>query len=162
LNTLVDLKILVLLFIANGAPVIAKDLLNQRFQMPLDGGLNFLDGRPTLGPSKTIRGLLFAVAFTSAAAPLLGLEWTTGFLVAGGAMLGDLFSSFLKRRMRMPSSSRATGLDQLPEAAFPLVPCMLQHMISLFDAVLIVATFFVAEVIFSKLFFLLHIRDRPY
>jgi hypothetical protein len=159
---LVDLKILVLLFVANGAPVMAKYLLRHRFEAPLDGGLNFPDSRPVLGPSKTVRGLLLALVLSSAAAPLMGLEWTNGLFIALGAMLGDLFSSFLKRRMQMPTSSRAVGLDQLPEAVFPLLLCMLFIPISLLDVVVITAIFFLAEILFSKLLFRLHIRDQPY
>ena len=141
LNTLIDLKILVLLFVANGAPVLAKYLLRHRFEAPLDGGLNFLDGRPLFGPSKTVRGLSLALVLSSAAAPMMGLEWTTGLFVAVGAMLGDLFSSFLKRRMQIRTSGRAVGLDQLPEAVFPLLICMLFVPISLLDVVVMTAIF---------------------
>jgi CDP-2,3-bis-(O-geranylgeranyl)-sn-glycerol synthase len=99
---------------------------------------------------------------SSAAAPMMGLEWTTGLFIAVGAMLGDLFSSFLKRRMQIRTSGRAVGLDQLPEAVFPLLICMLFVPISLLDVVVMTAIFFLAEILFSKLLFRLHIRDQPY
>jgi hypothetical protein len=73
-------KLLILLTIANGTPVLAKKICGNRFSGPIDGGHNFVDGRPFLGPAKTIRGILASVA--SAAAPLLGLE------AASGASLG--------------------------------------------------------------------------
>ena len=34
-------------------------------------------------------------------------------------MAGDLFSSFVKRRLRLASSSMAIGLDHIPESSFP-------------------------------------------
>ena len=43
---------------------------------------------------------------------LLGLSLATGGLVAALAMIGDLFSSFVKRRLKFPSSSQAIGLDR--------------------------------------------------
>jgi len=115
------LQLLILLAIANSAPIAAKRLLHDRFSYPLDGGFVFFDGRPLFGPSKTIRGILIAVLVTSICAPLIGLEWETGALIASVAMVGDLFSSFLKRRMKLPSSGKATGLDQVPESLFPAV-----------------------------------------
>jgi CDP-2,3-bis-(O-geranylgeranyl)-sn-glycerol synthase len=57
---------------------------------------------------------------TSACAPIIGLEWNIGAVVGSAAMAGDLFSSFVKRRVHLPASSRATGLDQIPESLFPL------------------------------------------
>jgi len=38
------LKLLILVTVANGTPVIVKKLLNQDFDFALDGGLNFFDG----------------------------------------------------------------------------------------------------------------------
>lgn len=49
------------------------------------------------------------------------LNLLCGILVGAYAMLGDLLSSFLKRRIRLPSSSRAPVLNQLPEALLPTV-----------------------------------------
>jgi hypothetical protein len=38
-------------------------------------------------------------------------------------MAGDLLSSFVKRRLNLPPSSRATGLDQIPESLLPALVC---------------------------------------
>jgi CDP-2,3-bis-(O-geranylgeranyl)-sn-glycerol synthase len=75
------LQLLILVTLANGAPIIAKQILANHFAWPLDGNLNFIDGRPLFGPSKTIRGVLVAVLVTTASAPLLGLEFRIGLLV---------------------------------------------------------------------------------
>ena len=119
----VILKLLALLTLANGTPLMAKNILRNHSAHPLDGGLRFVDGQPLFGPSKTIRGIVLSLLVTSAGAPLFGLPWKLGALVAAVAMAGDLFSSFLKRRIHLLSGDRATGLDQVPESLFPLLAC---------------------------------------
>ena len=161
-DLVLDLKLLILLFVANGAPVVAKNLLKRRFQAPLDAGLMLFDNQPVLGHSKTFRGVFFSLLSTSLVAPLLGIKWILGLAIAASAMFGDLLSSFLKRRLKMPTSSQAIGIDQLPEALLPLLVCFLPWSLTLLDVVAVVAAFFVAELLFSKVLFKFHIRDRPY
>ena len=156
------LQLLTLLVLANGTPVIAKKILGERLAYPLDGGVEFVDGRPLLGRSKTIRGVVLAVLVTTAGAPLVGLEWVVGFLVGSLAMAGDLLSSFLKRRMALPPSSRARGLDQLPEALFPLLACRNLLSLTMTDIATGVGLFFIGEVLLSRVFYALRLRDRPY
>jgi CDP-2,3-bis-(O-geranylgeranyl)-sn-glycerol synthase len=156
------LKLLILLTLANGTPVILKKIMGQRFAWPLDGGLRFFDAQPLLGPSKTVRGVLSAILVTPLAGIVTGLGWEIGALVGSMAMLGDLFSSFSKRRLKLPSSSRATGLDQLPESLFPLLACQSALDLTALEILVIVGIFFFSEVIFSPLFFRLGIRDQPY
>jgi hypothetical protein len=77
-------------------------------------------------------------------------------------MAGDLFSSFLKRRLNLPPSSKATGLDQLPESLIPLLACRAVVDVSAIDIVVAASVFFVGEVVFARLFYALKLRDRPY
>ena len=156
------LKLLALLTLANGTPLIAKNILRDHFSCPLDGGLRFVDGRLLFGPSKTIRGIILSILVTSAGAPLIGLPWKLGSLVAAVAMAGDLFSSFLKRRMRLQSADRATGLDQVPESLFPLLACRNWLSLTALSIAVTVAFFFVGEILVSRLLHKLHLRDRPY
>src|ERR1700741_4314051 len=72
---LVVLKLLVLLALANGMPVVAKKVFGRRVTHPLDGDAEFVDGRPLFGRSKTIRGVVLAVLAATLGAPLVGLEW---------------------------------------------------------------------------------------
>ena len=115
------LRLLVLLTVANNAPLAAKLLLRARWNRPIDGGLVFLDGRPLLGRSKTWRGLAAAIVLSALLAPALGFGAATGALTGALAMAGDALASFAKRRLGVPSSGRSFGLDQLPEALLPLV-----------------------------------------
>jgi len=156
------LQLLVLLMLANGTPVVAKKIFGERFAYPLDGGIEFVDGRPLFGRSKTIRGVVLAVLVTMAGAPLIGLEWVVGFLVGSLAMVGDLISSFLKRRMALPPSSRASGLDQVPEALFPLLVCRNLLSLTILDIGATAALFFIGEVLFSRVLYAVRLRDRPY
>ena len=65
------LQLLFLLFVANGAPVLATRVLDTAGDHPIDGGRRFLDGRPLFGPSKTWRGLGVALLASTLAALLL-------------------------------------------------------------------------------------------
>jgi CDP-2,3-bis-(O-geranylgeranyl)-sn-glycerol synthase len=113
--------ILVLLaFIANAAPVVISLLMGQRWNAPLDGGLRLYDQRPVLGPSKTIRGVFTSVLATALLASLLGFSPVTGAGFASLAMLGDICSSFIKRRLGIAPSRSVPLLDQLPESLLPL------------------------------------------
>ncbi len=117
------LALLALVLVANGAPALLGIWRSGR-DRPLDGGRVLSDGRPVLGPSKTWRGLVAALAATPLAALMLGLDWHLGLTVAVGAMAGDLLASFSKRRLGLVSSASAPVLDQLPES---LIPALLVH-----------------------------------
>ncbi len=156
------LKLMFLLALANGAPVIGKKIFGNRFVYPLDGGRRWVDGQPLFGASKTLRGILLSLIVTSALAPLFGVTWRIGMVAAAAAMTGDLVSSFIKRRMKLPPSSQALGLDQIPESLFPLITCAHPLGLSIADIAIGVAIFFIGELLLSRLLFKFKLRDRPY
>jgi CDP-diglyceride synthetase len=162
MQPLLILHMLILLALANGTPVFIADILGDRFASPIDGGAKFIDGRPLFGASKTFRGVFFSILVTSACGPLVGPSWRIGALLAAVAMAGDLFSSFLKRRMNLPAGGRAIGLDQVPESLFPLLACRSALPLTALDIVGTVAIFFVGELLLSRLLYRLHLRDHPY
>ena len=155
-------KLLVLLTVANGTPVIAAKILGNNSALPLDGNVTLSDGRPLFGSSKTLRGVLLSILLTTACAPLIGLDWKVGSVVALTAMIGDLFSSFVKRRLGMDNSSQFTGLDQIPESLLPLLVCMFLLPLTALDVVIATLIFFVGALIVSRILFKLNIRERPY
>jgi CDP-2,3-bis-(O-geranylgeranyl)-sn-glycerol synthase len=155
-------KLLILLMLANGTPLVAKKVLGGRFAWPLDGGASFIDGRPLLGPSKTMRGVLLALIACTAGAPILGLGWPIGLGVGAGAMAGDLLSSFIKRRLGRASSSRALGLDQVPESLIPLIACAGPLGLGTVDILVAVAIFLPGELLLSRWLYRLRLRDQPY
>jgi CDP-2,3-bis-(O-geranylgeranyl)-sn-glycerol synthase len=156
------LKLLALMTVANGTPVIAKDVLRNISAYPLDGGLRFFDGKPLLGASKTVRGVVLSILVTTACAPLFGLQWKIGALVGSGAMAGDLFSSFVKRRIGLRSEDRAIGLDQIPESLFPMLFCRRSLSLTASEITVTVAIFFVGQILVSRLLYKVRLRERPY
>ena len=158
----IALEVLLLLGVANGTPIFAKKLFGQRFSRPIDGGIRWLDGRALLGSSKTVRGVLLSITATALVAPLFGISWTLGAALAATSMLGDLLSSFIKRRMGQKPHSQALGLDQIPESALPLLVLHRPLGITLVQGVIIVVLFFVLELLLSRLLYRWRLRDRPY
>ena len=77
-------------------------------------------------------------------------------------MAGDLFSSFVKRRLNLPPSSQALGLDQVPESLFPMLACRAALSLTIADIVLGVGIFFIGELILSRFLYQAHVRDEPY
>lgn len=154
--------LLLLLGVANGTPLFANTLLRRRFNRPLDAGLVFFDGRPLLGPSKTVRGIVAALLLTAAAAAALGVGALGGFLIGLFAMFGDICSSFTKRRLGLAPSSQAFGLDQIPESLFPLIAVRARYDLDAVEIAALVVLFVALELILSRLLFRLRLRDQPY
>ena len=83
----------------------------------LDGGRTFADGQPIFGPHKTIRGVIAGLV----AGTLVGLAESSvdsrllfaGFMIALGAVLGDLMGAFVKRRIKVEPGKPFLLLDQL-------------------------------------------------
>ena len=160
---MIYLQLLFLIIVANGAPIIARWVLEDYWAMPLDRGrVFFTDGRPVLGPSKTVRGVLCAILLTPVVAVLVGLSWDNGLLVAVLAMLGDCVSSFLKRRLGLPSSTMALGIDQIPESLFPLLGMWNFFPLDWVGILTTVVGFFILELGLSAILYKLHIRKHPY
>jgi len=162
LQPVLVIEMLLLLAIANGAPIAAKRLMGDRLSRPLDGGGLFFDGKPLLGPSKTIRGIVVAVASTLLASILIGERWTAGLVVGVTSMLGDLVSSFVKRRLGLASSARATGLDQVPEVLLPALAAMPLLGLTWTDVAAVVVIFCVGEIVLSKWLYRIGFRDEPH
>ena len=72
---------LILLIVANGAPVITSKLLSNRLMSPMDNGLILSDGYRLFGSSKTWRGLFSAILFSTAAATLFEFRIFSGCIV---------------------------------------------------------------------------------
>jgi CDP-diglyceride synthetase len=160
--TSLEPRLLLLLLIANGAPILARHLFGERFTWPLDGGLKTAAGNPLLGHSKTWRGLAAAILLTASCAPLLDIHWGWGATIGALAMLGDLLASFTKRRLGYAPSSRADGLDQIPESLLPLAVAAPAFHLDPVTVAMMVIAFYLVVPLLSRLFFLLGIRRRPY
>lgn len=151
-----------LLVAANGGPVLARLAWRGRYAWPVDGGLRLFDGRPLFGTSKTWRGLIAALGSTMAVAWCLDLEVLLGGLFALLAMTGDLSSSFCKRRLGKVESSRARGLDTLPESLLPAWALKSSLHLSDEEIVLVAGLFFFLEEVLPLLPRKWHIGGPPY
>ena len=144
-------KILLLLVLANGAPVIISLLLGRRLARPIDGGIVFVDGRPWFGPSKTFRGVIASVLVTAVGAIPLGYPATVGASFAAASMAGDLVSSFIKRRLGLSPGRSAVCLDQIPESLLPLLIFWNTFKLTPDTAVLVFVIFLIIDLVVTKL-----------
>ena len=101
-------------YCANAVPVIFGG------GRPIDAGRTFIDGKPILGSHKTVRGFFAGlivgtlVGFVqNAVYPLYQSNLLVGFVLSLGALIGDLFDSFVKRRLGFPPGASFPILDQL-------------------------------------------------
>jgi CDP-diglyceride synthetase len=156
------IDLLLLIIIANGTPVFMRFFLKQRVNSAIDLGRKLPDGRRLFGASKTWRGLGGAILTTSLAADLLGYSAIDGATIAILALLGDLVSSFIKRRLGMKPGHMAPLLDQVPESLLPAVILMEKFGLDFNAVILLVVCFVVAELLLSFMFFILGVRKSPY
>jgi len=114
-------RALIMLIVANSAPWMLGRVFGERWNAPMDFGLTLRDGRRLLGSHKTWRGLVGGTVLCAAAAVLFGLDWRLGAEFGALSLLGDSFSSALKRRLNFAPGREMPVVDQLPEALLPLI-----------------------------------------
>ncbi|TDT40140.1 CDP-2,3-bis-(O-geranylgeranyl)-sn-glycerol synthase [Halospina denitrificans] len=158
---LLTLDLVVLLIVANGAPMVLSTLLGHR-GYPVDCGWTLWDGRRLFGRSKSWRGLAISVAATGLIAWLMGLGAVFGGVFAAFAMLGDLASSFTKRRLGLVAGDRARGLDQLPEGLLPAIPAWWMLDAPWWVLLLAALIFSVLNIWGSPLLYRWGLRRRPH
>lgn len=120
-------------YCANGTPVLAGG------GKKIDFGHNFRDGKRIFGDNKTYRGFFFGWGVGI----LVGLieGFALGFdvvpvafilLVPLGALLGDLFAAFLKRRLDIAPGGMLPVVDQLDFVVGALVFATLLSLAGLY------------------------------
>lgn len=145
-----------LLLIANAAPLLAGHWLPAKYLTAIDRGYHCADANPLLGPSKTWQGLAAALLFSAATAWLLQFSILAALLLALLAMVGDLLSSFIKRRLNYRSGLNVPGLDQLPESLLPMLGMYLLLPLSLLQTILPVLIFILLHIIATECLSILH------
>jgi CDP-archaeol synthase len=146
-----NFQALLVLVAANTAPVLAARALGVHLAAPIDGNFRLSDGRPLLGSHKTWRGFASGIIAATVIAWTVGLSPFLGAVAGALALIGDLLSSFAKRRLGRTSGAWCPGLDQLPEALLPLI--VLQDALALTwtDVALTVGTFTAIGAVTSQL-----------
>ena len=160
--SMVYLQLLIVLIAANGAPILGRLLMKDYWKTPIDLGARFIDERPWLGPSKTYRGVVCAVVTAGLFAEVMALPFEIGLFLGVLAMFGDAVSSFLKRRLGLPSEAMAIGLDQIPESLIPLMGVKAMYGLSWSGIGLTVGAFLLLELLISRLLFIFQLRKHPY
>lgn len=162
MTTGIFLKLLTMLLASNGAPILAARLFGSRVSIPVDFNRRLGDGNAIFGESKTWRGLFAALLTACILALFFGFGLTFGLVFGCQVMLGDLVSSFIKRRRGRAPSDRSTGLDQLPESLLPALYSCISMELVWWWAIVLSLVFMLLQLLISRPLFLLHVRKRPY
>ncbi len=153
------LQVVLFLLWINALPSLMAVFLKGRFHYPVDGGKCWLDGRPLLGENKTIRGVISSVAGGIVVFPLLGEAWWVAGIAAILAMVGDLLTSFIKRRAGFFSGKNIVIWDQFLEAFLPLIFLHMFVGLTWVKIFIILISFITVAYISSRLW--LYIVERP-
>lgn len=153
-------ELLFLILVANGTPVLVSYLYHHRPSLAIDFELMLADKKPCFGANKTWRGLLSSIIVTSLLAKLLGFDYITGLQVSSLAMAGDLFSSFIKRRLGRKPGAGFLFLDQVPESFLPAWFLMLEFGLDSIQVIMLVAAFVIIERGLSFFFYKLGVRKN--
>jgi CDP-2,3-bis-(O-geranylgeranyl)-sn-glycerol synthase len=123
-------------YFANAAPLLLGG------GKALDGGRILSDGQPIFGAHKTIRGVIAGILVGTAIGAAESLVDSRlligGFLISLGAVLGDLFGAFIKRRLKVDPGRPFPILDQLDFVLGSLVVGYSYFQIGLVSALLVV------------------------
>ncbi len=114
------------MYAANGFPAISGG------KIPIDREKLFIDGERILGDGKTVEGFLFGMfagmfvgtvevfiyPLVSSFSLTFGvhmprINFLVVFMLVSGALFGDMFGSFIKRRLKLRRGAHAPLLDQL-------------------------------------------------
>jgi CDP-2,3-bis-(O-geranylgeranyl)-sn-glycerol synthase len=112
-DLLIAIYVAVPAYVANSTPVVLGG------GAPIDRGREFVDGHRILGSNKTVEGFEYGLLFGSVAALAEAILFRNyllvlaGILASLGALLGDLFGAFLKRRLDIPPGHPLPVVDQL-------------------------------------------------
>ncbi len=161
-------------------PLIARIKIFDFLGKPVDFNKKFLS-KPILGSHKTWRGVIFAMLMgiltVMLQAELFQFSFIQkisflnyqqiniflfGFLISGGAVFGDLFFAFIKRRLQLKPGAKFLPFDQtnyvLGAALF--LTCFLKIDIFIWVTIFIL-TFFL-HIIFNRIGFLLGLHKAKW
>lgn len=142
---------------------------------PLDFTRSF-KGHRVFGKGKTWQGLAAGILFGTAAANVLGFfvqgtpfalgsvgfHTLLGFLLASGALLGDLAASFTKRRLSIKPGARLLLVDQLDFVVGALLASSMLYAVSLEQAAFLLVVTPAAHLFLNFVGFKLKCKKVPY
>jgi CDP-2,3-bis-(O-geranylgeranyl)-sn-glycerol synthase len=150
-----------------------------RLNLPIDMGQK-IGGQRIIGDHKTFGGYLFGVLFGTFAGLIkyalvdnyfreyllfdLNLPTTLFlyFIMANGALLGDLIKSILKRIFNIPPHSAWTPFDQIDHSTLSMLLASLIVPINIQTYITVVIIYFFLHLISNVVAFLLKLKKVPY
>lgn len=159
--TAISLKCLFLLWCVNLAPPLLAFTMGERWDKPLDLARSHRDGRPLFGAHKTQRGVFGGILTGGVVGWTIGLGWWPGLVAGVLSMMGDVATSYIKRRLGKESGEVIPVADQLLEGLLPLPvlgpwlgmsPGNMFWVLALFIAGAYSGSLFLNRVLFSKPF----------
>lgn len=150
---------------------------------PIDFGKKFFDGRRILGDGKTFRGLFFGTLggvltgiVQYRVENLLGFHFYSKFpleealtfflLFSFGSLVGDIFGSFIKRRIGIERGGKAPILDQIDFLIFSFLFAYPHRVFKeLFGIEIIVLAFLITPILHrltNLIAYLLKLKDVPW
>jgi len=144
-------------------------------KIPIDLNKNFVDGRRIFGNNKTIAGFIGGVACGTLIAYFenyleislnlnFGFSMTLllGFLIAFGAMIGDLCNSFLKRRLKIKPGDKFFPLDQLNLVLGALIFASLIKIPSVNAIIFLLFFTIIMHILWNWIGFKLNLKEVPW
>lgn len=143
-------------YLANAAPVIFGG------GAPLDRGRVFGDGKPLFGSHKTLQGTISGILVGTVTGLVQG-ELTRGFLLACGAIGGDLINSFVKRRINLTPGAPFPVFDQLSFIVLAVALVSLVPPPPSWDMIIVILIATLPIHFLSNLFsFILKMKKKPW
>ncbi len=141
---------------------------------PLDLDTKWMDQKPILGKGKTFKGTFFGVFFGTMTALLLWAMFPTqatqtasnyvffGFVISAGAIAGDMFKSFFKRRLGKKSGEEWFLVDQLDFVVGALIASWWIHSWELGQLIVMVIITAIVHKIANVIAFKARLKNVPW
>ncbi|MEM3442238.1 MAG: CDP-2,3-bis-(O-geranylgeranyl)-sn-glycerol synthase [Candidatus Bathyarchaeia archaeon] len=156
------LKFIFPAYCANAIPVVMGGGL------PIDFGKNFFDGKPIFGKNKTYKGffsgILVGTLVGLVESYFFGYPLLFGLVLSIGALLGDLFGAFIKRRVGLAPGDLFPVVDQIDFIVGAILFSMIFNLQTL--SLELVLTVFVItppmHLLTNFLAYKLHLKSSPW
>ncbi len=159
-------------YFADMAPLFFRNSLLS-LEKPLDFGFK-LKGKRIFGPHKTFRGIIVAILFGTVIfyfqqmininSIIIYRDYSVllGFFLATGAMFGDTFKSFIKRRLDIAPGKRFFVADQIDAVVGALIFSSFIIDYNLFQIVFMILITFILKLLNNYVAYRLHIRNQKW
>lgn len=159
-------------YVSNASPVLGIKLIRKR--TPIDRGALAWDGRRLFGDGKTFEGLIMGILCGTLVGLILFSLKNPGayrsplepLLLSIGTMIGDIFGSFLKRRLGLERGAPAPILDQIGFAIFALLLSFLVYgppkWFNIENILLLLFITGILHLSTNSVAYVLGLKDRPY